>query len=118
ATGKKVTVLQHVIETLKFQNVVAVHGRAEELVHKPEYRAAFDVVTARDVASLPVLLEYAAPFSRVGGTIIFPKKGDLADEFAQGKRAALQVGAGLKGDIPMTLSGLEDGRRLLVWKQG
>src|SRR2546421_10374660 len=47
ATGKKVTFLQHVIETLKFQNVVAVHGRAEELVHKPEYRAAFDVVTAR-----------------------------------------------------------------------
>src|SRR5437588_10507397 len=36
ATGKKVTFLQHVIETLKFQNVVAVHGRAEELVHKPE----------------------------------------------------------------------------------
>src|SRR5947209_11733628 len=58
ATGKKVTFLQHVIETLQLQNVVVVHGRAEELAHKPEYRAAFNVITARAVASLPVLLEY------------------------------------------------------------
>src|SRR6266571_5113941 len=42
ATGKKVTFLQHIIRTLQLQNVVAVHGRAEELAHKPEYRASFD----------------------------------------------------------------------------
>src|SRR6266702_891159 len=31
ATGKKVTFLRHIIETLQLENVVAVHGRAEEL---------------------------------------------------------------------------------------
>jgi len=117
ATGKKVTFLQHVIETLKLQNVEAIHGRAEELAHKPEYRGAIDVVTARAVASLPVLLEYGAPFCRVGGKIILPKKGDLAEELAQAKLAARQVGAVLKDDVPVTLPGLEDGRRLLVWEQ-
>ncbi len=117
ATGKKVSFLQHVIETLQLEDVMAVHGRAEELAHKAEYRASFDMVTARAVASLPALLEYAAPFCRVGGQIIFPKKGDLTVELAQGKRAALQVGARFKADVPVTLPGLEDGRRLLVWEQ-
>ena len=117
ATGKKVAFLQHIIETLQLKNVVALHGQAEGLAHKAGYRASFDVVTARAVASLPTLLEYAAPFCRVGGQIILPKKGDLAEEFAQGKRAARQVGAVLKDDVPVTLSGLEDGRKLLVWEQ-
>src|SRR6266581_960835 len=117
ATGKKVTFLRHMIELLQLAGIEAVHGRAEELGHKAEYRASFDVVTARAVASLPTLLEYAAPFCRVGGQIILPKKGELAEEVSQGKRAARQVGAILKDDVPVTLPGLEDGRRLLVWEQ-
>jgi 16S rRNA (guanine527-N7)-methyltransferase len=117
ATGKKVTFLRHMIELLQLTGIEAVHGRAEELAHKAGYRASFDVVTARAVASLPTLLEYAAPFSRVGGQIILPKKGNLAEELTQGKRAARQVGAVLKNDVPVILPGLEDGRRLLEWEQ-
>jgi 16S rRNA (guanine527-N7)-methyltransferase len=104
-------------DRLELKDVEAVHGRAEELAHRAEYRASFDVVTARAVASLPTLLEYAAPFCRVGGQIIFPKKGDLAEELAQGKRAGEQVGASFQADMLVSLPGLEDGRRLLVWEQ-
>ncbi|MGZ3630161.1 MAG: 16S rRNA (guanine(527)-N(7))-methyltransferase RsmG [Ktedonobacteraceae bacterium] len=117
ATGKKVKFLQHIIETLQLKDVVAIHGRAEELAHRAEYRSSFDLVSARAVASLPALLEYAAPFCRMGGQLIFPKKGDLAEELARGKRAASQVGARFKADIPVTLPGLDDGRKLLVWGQ-
>jgi 16S rRNA (guanine527-N7)-methyltransferase len=117
ATGKKVRFLHHLIETLQLKDVVAVHGRAEELAHQAEYRAFFDVVTARAIASLPMLLEYAAPFCRVGGLIILPKKGDLNEELAQGKQAVRQVGAVLKADVAVTLPGLENDRRLLVWEQ-
>ncbi len=117
ATGKKVTFLRHVIETLELHNVEAVQGRAEELAHQQTYRASFDLVTARAVASLPVLLEYAAPYCRVGGRIVLPKKGDIIEELAQGKLAARQLGAILKADETVTLPGLEDGRRLLVWEQ-
>jgi 16S rRNA (guanine527-N7)-methyltransferase len=74
ATGKKVRFLQHMIEALQLKDVVVVRGRAEELAHKAEYRGSFDVVTARAVASLPALLEYAAPFCHLGGQIIFLKK--------------------------------------------
>ena len=117
ATGKKVRFLEHIIETLQLHSVEAVHGRAEELAHKAEYRGSFDMVTARAVASLPTLLEYAAPYTRLGGILIFPKKGDLTGELARGKRAASQLGACYKADIHVTLPSLDDGRRLLVWEQ-
>jgi 16S rRNA (guanine527-N7)-methyltransferase len=117
ATSKKVAFLQHMIELLQFTEIEAVHGRAEELGHNQQYRASFDVVTARAVASLPTLLEYAAPFCRVGGQIILPKKGDLSEELAQGKRATAELGTALRANVVVTLPGLADGRRLLVWKQ-
>ncbi len=117
ATGKKVTFLRHMIETLELREIEAVQGRAEELAHQQAYRASFDLVTARAVASLPILLEYAAPFCHVGGQIILPKKGDVTAELAQGKLAARHLGSILRADRAVTLPGLEDGRRLLVWEQ-
>lgn len=117
ATGKKVTFQKHVIDTLYLHGIETIHGRAEEIAHKQDYRGHFDVVTARAVASLPVLLEYASPFCKVGGQILLPKKGDIDAELAQGKRAATQLRAMLKEDVAVRLPGLDDGRRLLVWKQ-
>ncbi|GAC1400515.1 MAG: 16S rRNA (guanine(527)-N(7))-methyltransferase RsmG [Ktedonobacteraceae bacterium] len=117
ATGKKVTFQKHIIDLLHLDGIVTIHGRAEELARNKAYRASFDMVTARAVASLPVLLEYSAPYCRIRGEIILPKKGELVEELAQGKRAATQVGAVLKADVPITLTGLDDGRRLLVWEQ-
>ena len=117
ATGKKVNFQRHIVETLGLSGIEAIHGRAEELAHRSEYRASFDLVTARAVAALPALLEYAAPFCRVGGQILLPKKGELAEELEQGKRAAHMLGLVLKADISVTLPGLNDGRRILVWEQ-
>lgn len=117
ATGKKATFLRHIIDKLELREIEAVQGRAEELAHQQAYRASFDLVTARAVASLPTLLEYAAPFCRVGGQMILPKKGDVTEELAQGKLAARHLGAVLRADKAVSLTGLEDGRRLLVWEQ-
>src|SRR5256886_2012205 len=118
ATGKKTLFLRHVVETLQLRNVEVVHGRAEELAHKREYRATFDIVTARAVSALPTLLEYCAPYCRVGGVIVLPKKGDLTEELQQAERATVHVGTKFKADIPVDLPGLANGRRLLVWVQG
>jgi 16S rRNA (guanine527-N7)-methyltransferase len=117
ATNKKVVFLRHMIEVLGLQDIEVVHGRAEECGHNREYRGSFALVTARAVAALPVLLEYSAPYCRASGSIILPKKGDLVDELEQGKRAASQVGAVFKRDVPVDVPGLTDGRRLLVWEQ-
>lgn len=116
ATGKKVAFQRHVIEALGLSGIEALHGRAEEIAHQAPYRGSFDLVTARAVAALPALLEYAAPFCRVGGQILLPKKGDLAAELEQGKRAAQALGLALKAERAVTLPGLDDGRRILVWE--
>ncbi len=117
ATGKKVSFQRHIIETLGLAAIEAIHGRAEEIAHRPAYRGTFDIVTARAVAALPALLEYAAPFCRVGGRILLPKKGDLAAELEQGQRAAHVLGLAFKADQRVDLPGLDDGRRILVWEQ-
>ncbi len=117
ATGKKTLFLRHIVEVLQLEQITVIHGRAEELAHKPLYRASFDIVTARAVASLSTLLETCAPYCRVGGSMVLPKKGDLSTELPLGKRMAAQVGARLEADVPVTLPGLTDGRRLLLWQQ-
>ncbi|MBX5451442.1 16S rRNA (guanine(527)-N(7))-methyltransferase RsmG [Thermogemmatispora sp.] len=117
ATARKVAFLHHICQVLELEQVTVVHGRAELLGHDQAYRGTFDVVTARAVAALPVVLEYAAPYCRVGGTIVLPRKGDSPDEMTQGLRAAEQLGLALEARLPVTLSGLNDGRYLLVWRQ-
>lgn len=117
ATGKKVRFQEAVIAALGLENATAVAGRAEEMAHRTEWRGSFDVVTARAVAALPTLLEYCCPFVKVGGTVVAPKKGDLADEVAAGRSAALLLGARLAASLPVALPGLRDGRVLLAARQ-
>jgi 16S rRNA (guanine527-N7)-methyltransferase len=79
ATRKKVAALQRIIAAVGLEHVQAVWGRAEALAHDPAYRERFDAVTARAVASLPVLIEYAAGFLRLGGYVWFYKSAAAAD---------------------------------------
>lgn len=118
ATGKKMRFQEAAIAALGLTNVRPLHARAEELAQTLAHRGGYDVVTARAVAALPTLLEYCAPFAKVGGVIIAPKKGELAEELAAGRQAATLLGARLLAPIAITTPGLaEDGRALLVARQ-
>src|SRR5690242_19920264 len=117
ATGKKARFQQEAVAALGLENVIVLTGRAEEFARQPEYRGRYDLVTARAVAALPTLLEYCCPFARIGGRVIAPKKGDLADEVAAGTKAASHLGAQLLAPTPVTIPPLADGRVLLVTEQ-
>lgn len=54
-TGKKIKVVQAVIEALELPNAVALHGRAEEL------KQQFDFVICRAVARLEKLIPWSFP---------------------------------------------------------
>jgi len=117
ATGKKARFQREAVAALGLDNVIVLTGRAEELAQQPEHRGRYDLVTARAVAALPTVLEYCCPFACVGGRVIAPKKGDLADEVAAGTRAAALLGAKLLAPIPITVPPLADGRVLVVAQQ-
>jgi 16S rRNA (guanine527-N7)-methyltransferase len=67
-------------------NVTVVHARVEELTE------TFDVVTARALAALPVLCEYAAPILADQGVLVAWKGEVPDDEVEDGRIAAAEVG--------------------------
>jgi 16S rRNA (guanine527-N7)-methyltransferase len=98
ATGKKVSFLNHLISELDLRQGQAIHARAEDVARQSAHRGAYDLATARAVASLPALIELTMPLLRRGGHALLPKGLDLGDELAAGTRAASQVGARIVSD--------------------
>lgn len=67
SNSRKAAFIDHAIESCEVRNAVTVAERAET------WRSgfgSFDLVVVRAVASLEVVAEYAAPFLRLGGTLI------------------------------------------------
>jgi 16S rRNA (guanine527-N7)-methyltransferase len=67
-------------------NVTVVHSRIEE------WDGSVEVVTARALAAMPVLVEYAAPLLVEGGRLIAWKGAVSPEEDAAGLAAAAVVG--------------------------
>jgi 16S rRNA (guanine527-N7)-methyltransferase len=79
-------------------NALAVWARAEEL---SEGLGTCDVVTARALAALPVLCEYAAPLLRDGGTLVCWKGAVEPSEEADGRAAAALLGLSQPEVVPV-----------------
>jgi 16S rRNA (guanine527-N7)-methyltransferase len=60
--------------------------RAESLADSPEYRAAFDVVTARAVAPLVQLISWTFSLLKPQGQMLFLKGGDLETEIQEARK--------------------------------
>lgn len=119
ATGKKADFLRHLVAILNLSGVAVHTGRAEELAHRPELRAAFDLTLARGLAKLPALLEYTLPFTRRGGQVAAwkrrnPAPGGLAAELAAAQTALQTLGGRLGRVYPVTAPGLTDNRVVLL----
>lgn len=78
--NKRVNFLQYVIDTLNLKNVEVVHARAEE--YAILNRNKFDITTARAVAHLSILLEYAIPMTKINGYFI-ALKGNIEEELKE-----------------------------------
>ena len=78
--NKRINFLNAVKDELKLEKVECIHGRAEELGKKTEYRECYDAVVSRAVANLTMLSEYCLPFVRVGGMFLALKSDGAEDE--------------------------------------
>ena len=87
-----------------------VHGRAEQFAKNADFRERFDIVTARAVAALPTLAEYALPYVRTGGFWI-AMKGP-----GEEMKPALQAIRVLGGQLEKTLNyALPDGEERVIY---
>ncbi len=74
---KRISFLDKVIEELKLKNIKTIHSRIEE--YGINNRELYDVVTARAVAPINILLEYAVPLVKINGYFI-PMKAKIENE--------------------------------------
>lgn len=105
STRKRVDFLTEVISVLGLVGIVAIHARAEEIAHDPRYRAAFDLVTARAVARLPILIEYLLPFAKIGGSVVCMKGSGVAEEFSESQEGLKILGGRVDPPISCTTPG-------------
>lgn len=96
STGRKAAVITRLAQAARLSNARAVTARAEEWGATAAALGgggeAYDVVTARAVAALPVLAEYAAPLLRIHGVLVAWKGARSAEEESAGVRAAAALG--------------------------
>jgi 16S rRNA (guanine527-N7)-methyltransferase len=78
--------LGRAVEVSGLANLTVVHARVEE------WDGSVDLVTARALAALPVLLEYAAPLLVDGGHLVAWKGAVPQEEASAGARAAAELG--------------------------
>ncbi|MCL6516005.1 16S rRNA (guanine(527)-N(7))-methyltransferase RsmG [Alicyclobacillus sp.] len=117
ALQKRVRFLQEMVEALRLNHVLVMHGRAEDLVRADGMRAGFDACVSRAVASLPVLLELTMPFVRPGGFTLAWKGPGVYDELDAGSRAAGILGGRIQRVDAYDLPGGAGGRTLVVVEQ-
>lgn len=87
SVGKKVNACNEFVEEMGLEDRVhASHARLEEFVK--ETGRVFDIVTARALAKLDVLIEYAEPYVKRGGYLFFGKANPDAQEIRDAKMAA------------------------------
>lgn len=78
STGKKCLFLNQVIKELDLKDIKVVNERAEEYISNN--RESFDIVTARAVSRLNILLELTIPYLKIGGFGAYLKSSNVQEE--------------------------------------
>lgn len=86
SVGKKIDAVNSFVKALGLKRTHAVHDRLEEYARS--HKKQFSVVTARALAPLPVLVEYASPFLKDGGLFVITKGNPSNEELQSGLAAA------------------------------
>lgn len=110
--NKRVLFLQEVVNALGLKDCNCIHIRAEDAA-ADFYRESFDVVTARAVAGLSTLCEYALPLVKTGG-IFIAYKGEAENELDAAKNAIKILGGKLSEVKKFNLADTDLSRSLII----
>lgn len=95
SVGKRIKFLNEVIRILGLDQIQAIHGRAEDLARKDEFREKFDFCVSRAVANLTSLCEYCIPFVKTDGMFVSYKSANVNVEMEQAGHAIHLLGGKL-----------------------
>lgn len=112
--NKRVKFLYDIIELCRLKKIQAVHGRAEELAGKKEYRESFDLCVSRAVANLSSLSEYCLPYVEKGGLFVSYKSGNIQEELEAAGYAIQILGGRIEDTVKFKLPGSDMDRSLVV----
>lgn len=111
--NKKTNFHNLVIKELKLENVKAVNARIEGFAKKNF--EMFDVVTARAVAKMPTLLEYAMPLLKINGMFLAYKSQQVEQEIQDSKKALEILGGKFEKDLNFEFENLK--RKIILVKK-
>ena len=121
SAGRKTAVIDRLIQAVALSNARSVTARVEDFGRVPASlgggAGAYDVVTARAVGPLAVLVEYAAPLLRSHGVLVAWKGARNADEEAAGAAAAREVGMAVEEVLPVKPYPSSENRHLHVFRK-
>ncbi len=117
STQKKIDAVRRITDQMGMKNVELIAGRAEVLGHEKKFREQFDVVTARAVAEINVLLEYCSPLVKPGGRIILWKSMNVDQELKESERVQKEFRCTLKDQHVYELPGDFGKRQLLIFEK-
>ena len=112
--NKRIKFLDQVVEELDLEDVVTLHGRAEDYAKKEEYREQFDLCASRAVANLSTLSEYCLPFIKKGECFVSYKSADSDEEIQQSEKALDILGGKIEKVDKFVLPGSDMGRALVM----
>lgn len=115
SVGKKAAFLTEVVAEIELDAVVAAE-RAERWA--VDHGDSYAVVTARAVASLPSLIELAAPLLCPNGWLIALKGQTDRTELSRGCRVAAAIGMSRPRVVGLNVPGVERRSAVVVTRQG
>jgi 16S rRNA (guanine527-N7)-methyltransferase len=114
SSRKKIAFLEHLVQRLELKGVDLLWARAEEAGQDAHQRERYDVVLARAVADLAVLVEYCLPLCRKGGCVIAQKGAQVEQELQAAQAAIHLLGGELRAVKTIQLPGLKETRSLVL----
>lgn len=85
---KRVNYLNEIIQELNLKKIVAVHSRMEE--YSRTHQEEFDIITARAVANMNILLEISVKALKVKGHLVL-MKANCDEEITNSKRVLAEL---------------------------
>ena len=115
--NKRVQFLNEVVSDLCLQDIIVIHGRAEDFAKPGKLRETYDLCVSRAVANLTTLSEYCIPFVKKNVYFISYKSEKITDEYDRAKEAIRILGGKYDKQVEFYLHDSNIYRTLFVIKK-